>query len=82
MKERDMPWLGWHRHQATRLLAALAAALMLATPLTAADPPQVAAGEAPDRALGERLDKAIDGAITEQRIVGAVVLVARDGRLV
>lgn len=29
-----------------------------------------------------RLDKAIDGAIAEQRIVGAVVLVARDGRLV
>jgi CubicO group peptidase (beta-lactamase class C family) len=82
MKERNMPRLGWHRRQATRLLAGLVTALMLATPLAAADPPQVAAGEAPDRALGERLDKAIDGAIAEQRIVGAVVLVARDGRLV
>jgi CubicO group peptidase (beta-lactamase class C family) len=77
-----MPWPGWHQRQATRLLAGLVTALMLATPLAAADPPQVAAGEAPDRALGERLDQAIDGAIAEQRIVGAVVLVARDGRLV
>ena len=34
------------------------------------------------RALAQRLDRVLDGAIAEQRIVGAVVLVARGGTLV
>jgi CubicO group peptidase (beta-lactamase class C family) len=81
-KERDMPWTDWHRLQTTRLLAGLAAALVLVARLAAANPPPIAVDETPDRVLGERLDKAIDRALAEQRIVGTVVLVARDGRLV
>jgi CubicO group peptidase (beta-lactamase class C family) len=34
-----------------------------------------------DTALGQRLDAAIDAAINEQRLVGAVVMVARDGEV-
>jgi CubicO group peptidase (beta-lactamase class C family) len=37
---------------------------------------------APDAALGKRLDAAIDKAIAEQQLVGVVVMVARDGKLV
>lgn len=37
---------------------------------------------ASENALQERLDWVVDGAIAEQRIVGAVVLVARDGKVV
>lgn len=37
---------------------------------------------ADDAALTQRLDAAIDGALAERRIVGAVVLVARDGETV
>lgn len=35
-----------------------------------------------DAALGARVDAALDAALAEQRIVGAVVLVLRDGKLV
>ncbi|MFZ0267049.1 serine hydrolase domain-containing protein, partial [Caulobacter sp.] len=37
---------------------------------------------APDAALAARLDKVIDAAVAEQRLVGTVVLVARDGKIV
>jgi len=36
----------------------------------------------PDAALAKRLDAAIDKAIAEQQLVGVVVMVARDGKLV
>ncbi|WP_165421974.1 serine hydrolase domain-containing protein [Pseudoxanthomonas winnipegensis] len=36
----------------------------------------------PDPALAKRLDAVLDTAVAEQRIVGAVVLVARDGQVV
>lgn len=36
----------------------------------------------PDAALGKRLDAAIDRALAEQMLVGVVVMVARDGKLV
>ncbi len=51
------------------LPAITAGALLLALPATAAD-------------LGPRLDAAIDKAISDRRIVGTVVLVARDGQVV
>jgi len=60
---------------------ALAAALLFATPGLAAPPPVIAA-TAPDAALAARLDKVIDTAVADQRLVGAVVLVARDGKIV
>lgn len=41
-----------------------------------------AASPARENALQERLDAVIDSAIAEKRIVGAVVLVARDGKVV
>jgi CubicO group peptidase (beta-lactamase class C family) len=65
-----------------RRIAWLALMLMMAVRLAAAQTPPVAIAMAAGPALGERLDKAIDSAISEQRIVGAVVLVARDERLV
>ncbi len=37
---------------------------------------------APDAALSARIDAVIDRAVADQRLVGAVVLVARDGKLV
>jgi len=37
---------------------------------------------APDAALAGRVDAALAGAVRDQRVVGAVVLVARDGKLV
>ena len=37
---------------------------------------------APDPALAKRLDAAIDRALAEQMLVGVVVMVARDGKLV
>ncbi len=36
----------------------------------------------PDAALGKRIDAAIDRALSEQMLVGVVVMVARDGKLV
>lgn len=60
---------------------ALAAALVTATPSLGAPPP-VAVATAPDAALAARLDKAIDAALAEHRLVGTVVLVARDGKVV
>ncbi len=58
------------------------AALMLAPFAAGAAQAPVAMAEAPDPALAVRLDAVIDREIAEQRIVGAVVLVAREGRLV
>ncbi|KQY91847.1 serine hydrolase [Caulobacter sp. Root1455] len=60
---------------------AVAASLALAVPSHAAPaPPAVAA--APDAALAARLDKVVDTALAEHRLVGTVVLVARDGKVV
>ena len=60
---------------------ALAAAVALASPTFAAPPP-VPVATVPDTALAARLDKVIDAAVAERRLVGAVVLVARDGEVV
>jgi CubicO group peptidase (beta-lactamase class C family) len=60
---------------------AVAAALVTAAPSLAAPPP-VPVAAAPDAALAARLDKVVDAAIAEHRLVGTVVLVARDGKLV
>lgn len=60
---------------------AVAAALALAVPSLAA-PPSVPVAAAPDAALAARLDKVVDAAVAEQRLVGTVVLVARDGKVV
>lgn len=56
-------------------IAAAFAALALAQPALAAQP-----GLAADPALQQRLDQVIERAIAAERIVGAVVLVARDGQ--
>lgn len=61
---------------------AAVASLALAVPSLAAPPPAPAVATAPDAALAARLDKVIDQAITEQRLVGTVVLVARDGKII
>lgn len=61
---------------------AVAASLALAVPSLAAPPPFVAAATAPDAALAAQLDKVVDAAVAEQRLVGTVVLVARDGKVV
>jgi CubicO group peptidase (beta-lactamase class C family) len=61
---------------------ALATSLALAAPSLAAPPPPVPVAAAPDAALAARLDKVVDTAIAEQRLVGTVVLVARDGKVV
>ena len=61
---------------------AVAASLALAAPSFAAPPPVPAIATAPDAALAARLDKVVDTAIAEQRLVGTVVLVARDGKVV
>jgi CubicO group peptidase (beta-lactamase class C family) len=47
-----------------------------------AAPPPVPIAAAPDAALAARLDKVVDTAVAEQRLVGTVVLVARDGKVV
>ena len=60
---------------------AVAASLALAAPSLAA-PPSVAIAAAPDAALAARIDKVVDSAVAEQRLVGAVVLVARNGKIV
>jgi CubicO group peptidase (beta-lactamase class C family) len=60
---------------------AAAASLALAIPSLAAPPPAPIAA-VPDAALAARLDKVVDQAIAEQRLVGAVVLVAKDGKVV
>lgn len=60
-----------------------AASLSLIVPGVCATPAQSAAVVAdPDAALKARIDGVLDRAIAEQRLVGVVVLVARDGRLV
>lgn len=67
------------------LLAGLAAAasLSLVAPgASAASAPAAALAQAPDAALKARIDDVLDRAIAEQRLVGVVVLVARDGKLV
>jgi CubicO group peptidase (beta-lactamase class C family) len=58
-----------------------AASLAMAVPQTWAAPPEAVA-VAPDAALNARLDPVIDRAIAEHRLVGTVVLVARDGKVV
>jgi CubicO group peptidase (beta-lactamase class C family) len=60
---------------------AVAASLALAAPSLAAPPP-VPVATAPDAALAARLDKVVDTAVAEQRVVGTMVLVARDGKVV
>jgi CubicO group peptidase (beta-lactamase class C family) len=60
---------------------AIAAALALTSPSLAAPPP-VPVATAPDAALTARLDKVVDTAVAEKRLVGTVVLVARDGKVV
>ena len=60
---------------------AVAAGLALAAPSLAAPPP-IPVAAAPDAALAARLDKVVDAAIAEKRLVGTVVLVARDGKVV
>lgn len=60
-----------------------AASLSLTVPGVCATPAQSAAlAVAPDAALKARIDGVLDRAIAEQRLVGVVVLVARDGKLV
>ena len=63
------------------LSLAAAASLTMAAPQVCAAPPEAVA-VAPDAALKARLDPVIDRAIAEHRLVGTVVLVARDGRVV
>ena len=70
-----------HARRLAPLLALLAAAAP-AAPLLGQPVPAVARAEAQAPAFARRLDAAIDKAIAEQRIVGAVVLVAEDGRIV
>jgi CubicO group peptidase (beta-lactamase class C family) len=60
---------------------AVAASLALAVPSLAAPPP-VPVAVSPDAALAAQLDKVVDAAVAEQRVVGTVVLVARDGKVV
>jgi CubicO group peptidase (beta-lactamase class C family) len=65
---------------------AVAASLALTSPGLAAPIPPSAIAAAPDAALdapmAARLDKVVDTALAEHRLVGTVVLVARDGKLV
>lgn len=65
-------------------LAALAAACSSSPPAGPATTPTPAASlpMAPDPELGKRVDTVIDKAIAEQQLVGTVVLIARDGKLV
>ena len=58
-----------------------AVSLTIAVPQVRAAPPATIA-VAPDTALKARLDPVIDRAIAEHRLVGTVVLVARDGKIV
>ncbi|WP_242111787.1 serine hydrolase domain-containing protein [Luteimonas aquatica] len=73
------------------LFAPLLALAVAAQPTPSASPapavpgvaPDVASMDAaPDAAMGRRLDAVIDRALRERRLVGTVVLVARDGRVV
>ena len=63
-------------------LLAAAASLVLATPGAQAATPPAPAAYAPDAALAARIDPVLDRALAEHRLVGAVVLVARDGKVV
>jgi CubicO group peptidase (beta-lactamase class C family) len=56
--------------------------LAFGAPQAAANPPVVVVADAPDASVSTRLDEAVDRAIAERRVVGAVVLVARDGKLI
>lgn len=65
----------------TSLVAA--ASLSLALPgACATAAPSVALADTPDAALKARIDGVLDRAVAEQRLVGVVVLVVRDGKLV
>src|SRR5438876_1013338 len=68
------------RHALALLAAALIACGSTSSGPVASAP--IALSEAADPALAARVDAALDAAVREQRIVGGVVLVARDGRLV
>lgn len=63
-------------------LAAAAAACGSSSPPAPTRPPATALPAAPDPELATRVDAALDAAIRDHRIVGGVVLVARDGALV
>ena len=69
------------RHPVIALATSLAA-LTLFVPATELESRAVTVRQAPDRALVERLDAIVDEAIADRRIVGAIILVARDGRVV
>lgn len=61
---------------------AAVASLALAVPGAYAAPWPTLVAQAPDNALAARLDPIIDRAVIDHRLVGAVVLVARDGKVV
>ncbi|MGR4865084.1 serine hydrolase domain-containing protein [Caulobacter sp. LARHSG274] len=64
-------------------LAVVAGLTLAGTGAQAAPTAKAAAiASAPDAALAARIDAVVDRAIAEHRLVGAVVLVARDGKLV
>src|SRR5215510_7852364 len=65
---------GSFRAMSLPLKGLLTAFLLLATPALAED--------SATKGLAQRVDTAIDKAIADKRIVGAVVLIARDGELV
>ncbi|WP_081770168.1 serine hydrolase domain-containing protein [Luteimonas huabeiensis] len=56
--------------------------LLAAAIATAPVPPPVEAPHPQDAALAARVDRVLERAVAEGRIVGAVVVVARDGRIV
>jgi CubicO group peptidase (beta-lactamase class C family) len=68
--------------RAATAVALAAVALAAACGSSRAPAPPVAMPAAPDPALARRVDAVIDEALAAQQLVGAVVLVARDGKLV
>lgn len=65
------------------IASAAAIAVLAGAPATtwARAVPALATAQAADAAMARRIDAALDRAVAEQRLVGAVVLVARDGKL-
>jgi len=72
------------RTRAARAAAALALALATAGAACSSGPAPVPTppADATDPALAKRIDPVLDRAIAAQKLVGAVVLVARDGKVV
>ena len=69
------PWI-------TSLVAVASLTVAVADVRAAPPAPAAAITAAPDTALAARIDPVIDRALAEHRLVGAVVLVARDGKVV